>query len=246
VAWLDAQGKVHLFVVATGLGGWAASRILHVKQADSATARVNFDSPRLLPLSWLWNLSFLVRGAPLPLADGGMMLPVYFELGIKYPVALRFDSQGGFQGLTRMSRRKDILQPSIVALNGAHWLAFMRDNRLDGTVAVAQTRNAGLDWRDLRDLNLPNPDASIFALAVAPGHFVLAHNSSPKSRQTLDLSESENGTDWERVQTLATGSKPGAEYSYPAMVVADGSLWVSYTDGRERIAWQRFGWVVGP
>jgi hypothetical protein len=27
VAWLDPQGQVHLYVVATGLGGWAAGRI---------------------------------------------------------------------------------------------------------------------------------------------------------------------------------------------------------------------------
>jgi hypothetical protein len=30
------------------------------------------------------------------------------------------------------------------------------------------------------------------------------------------------------------------EYSYPSMAWADGHLWVSYTDHRTRIAWQRF------
>lgn len=37
-----------------------------------------------------------------------MVLPVYFELGLKYPVALRFDAQGAFLGMVRMSTRKHV------------------------------------------------------------------------------------------------------------------------------------------
>lgn len=250
VAWLDGQGNIHLFVVATGWGGWAASRVLQVREqhpvSRSSSAPV-FGAPSILPLGWLWNLSHLVRGAPLPLQDGGMVLPAYFELGIKYPVALRFDAAGGFLGMARMSERKGILQPSVIALNERHWLALMRDNRIEGKIAVAQTGDGGQTWRDLRDLNLINPDASIFAIATGPWQFVLAHNASPKSRQALDLSESGNGIDWSRLQTLAKGDTVtsggatlAAEFSYPAMALADGNLWVSYTDNRSRIAWQRF------
>jgi predicted neuraminidase len=255
VAWLDAQGKVHLYVVTTGLGGWAAARILHLQQMDGGKefSSLSFGQPRVLPLSWLWNTSFLVRGAPLPLEDGGMVLPVYFELGIKFPAALRFDAQGNFLGLTRISTHKSILQPTLMAMNATHWLALMRDNRIDGHIAVAQTGDGGQTWRDLRDLTLSNPDASIFAMPLGPWHFALAHNSSKQTRQVLDLSESGNGIDWVRSLNLATGTTVGegaqaklAEYSYPAMAVADGSLWVTYTDGRERIAWQRFEWKATP
>ena len=253
VAWLDSHGHIHLFVVATGLGGWAAGRIVHLTQVDDASdaAALSFGQPRVLPLSWLWNTSFLVRGAPLPLEDGGMLLPVYFEIGIKYPVALRFDAEGNFQGLTRMSARRHILQPTVMPLNATHWLALMRDNRVDGKIAVSQTADGGQSWRDLPDLALSNPDSSVFTLPLGPGHFLLAHNSSKQSRQVLDLSESVNGIDWTRIQNLASGLMVGtgpdakaAEFSYPAMTLADGSVWVSYTDGRERIAWQRFGWQV--
>lgn len=253
VAWLDAQGRIHLFVVATGLGGWAASRIVHVTQTvdysndPSKPVVLRFDAPSVLPLSWLWNISYLVRGAPLPLDDGGFVLPVYFELGIKSPVALRFDAQAQLLGITRMSGRTGILQPSLIALNPTHWLALMRDNRIDGKIAVVQSTDAGEHWRDLRDLNLINPDASVVALPLGPWQSMLAHNSSPKSRQKLDLSESGNGLDWVRVETIAQGdtavmdgeTKP-AEFSYPAMAWADGSLWISFTDNRQRIAWQRW------
>ena len=69
---------------------------------------------------------------------------------------------------------------------------------------------------------------------------VLAHNSSWRSRTTLDLSRSSNGTDWTLIQRLAHGEIP-AEFSYPAITWADGHAWVSYTDRRQKIAWQRFG-----
>jgi predicted neuraminidase len=241
VAWLDAQGRVHLFVVATGLGGWAAARIVQLRQTQvqQAQGAIKFDVIRVLPLSWWWNTSFLVRTAPLALQDGGMVLPVHFELGIKYPVALRFDAQGNFAGMMRLSTRKHMLQPTLIARDATHWLALMRDQRVPGRITAAQTADGGQHWQDLPDLALTNPDASVAALALAPGHYWLVHNSSAHSRNVLDLNHSADGSAWQRVQTLAQGS--GAdEYSYPALTWADDSLWVSYTDQRRHIAWQRF------
>jgi len=240
VAWLDRQGKVHLFVVATGLGGWAAGRIVHLRQRNEGQdfEQLSFEVVRMLPLSWLWNTSFLVRAAPLALADGGMVLPVYFELGVKYPVALHFDATGAFKGMVRISSQKHLLQPTLLMQSPTHWLALMRDQRLNGKVAAAQTMDSGEHWSDLPSLALDNPDSSVAGLAVAPGQLFLAHNSSPHSREMLDLSGSRQGQSWALVQALAHGD--GAEYSYPALAWADDSLWVSYTDHRQRIAWQRF------
>jgi len=36
VAWLDGSGRINLFVVATGGGGWAASRIVHLRQSSQS------------------------------------------------------------------------------------------------------------------------------------------------------------------------------------------------------------------
>jgi len=241
VAWLDRQGKIHLFVVATGLGGWAAARIVHLRQSNAGQdfAALSFEVVRVLPLSWLWNTSFLVRTAPLTLADGGMVLPVHFELGIKYPVALRFDANGEFKSMVRISRRTHLLQPTLLMVNESHWLALMRDQSPVGKVAVAQTSDSGRHWVDLPDLALVNTDSSVAGLAVAPGHLFLSHNSSPHTRTTLDLSASADGRAWSLAQGLAQGAGSD-EYSYPALAWADDSLWVSYTDQRQRIGWQRF------
>jgi len=255
VAWLDASGRVHVFVVATGLGGWAASRIVHLRQTDASVLgpagkapTLAFEAVRVLPLSWFWNTSFLVRAAPLGLQDGGMVLPVYFELGSSYPVALRFDGQGEFRGMVRMSNRKHLMQPTLLRADALHWLALMRNTGPDRKIAMAQTQDGGLHWSDLPDLDLHNPDSSVAALALSPPgaeaggqRFFLAHNSSPHSRSVLDLSESSDGSVWSLSHTLARGAE-SEEFSYPSMAWADGSVWVSYTDKRQHIAWQRFSY----
>lgn len=244
VGWRDADGRIHLFVVATGLGGWAAGRVLHLQQKGpvSATAAsldaMNFEAVRVLPLSWLWNTSHLVRNAPLPLADGGMVLPLYFELGIKYPVAARFGPTGEFTGLTRLSTRGHVLQPALAMQSGTRWLALLRNHGADPHIAAVGTNDAGQTWHDLPHLNLPNPDAAVAALGLSPQLMVMAYNPSTRGRQRLDLSASANGTDWTTVLALASGDEH-SEFSYPALAWGDDSLWVSYTDQRQRIAWKR-------
>ena len=241
VAWLDASNRVHLFVVATGWGGWAASRILHLVQSGNGNrlSELAFEPVRVLPLSWLWNTSFLVRNAPLRLADGGMVLPAHFEIGAKHPVALRFDKYGEFQGVVRLSQRQHMLQPTLLAQTPDHWVALMRDTRPDGHITAAQTLDGGQHWSDLPDLAETNPDAAVAGLALAAGQSLLAHNTSPHSRAMLDLSASPDGVRWAGVQALAHGLD-GDEFSYPAVAWADQSLWVSYTDHRRSIAWKRF------
>jgi predicted neuraminidase len=248
VAWLDGEGRMHVFVVATGLGGWAASRIVHLRQSEfdntvnatDSSSRLRFHALRELPLSWFWNTSFLVRAAPLDLSDGGMVLPVYFELGHSYPVALRFDRSGEFRGMVRMSDRKHLMQPTLLTLGPQHWLALMRNTSLERKIAAVQTTDGGLRWSDLEDLSLSNPDSSVAGMTLEPQRMVLAHNSLPHSRAVLDLSESSNGRDWRLVRNLARGEEKD-EFSYPAMAWSDDSLWVSYTDRRQGISWQRFG-----
>jgi predicted neuraminidase len=154
-------------------------------------------------------------------------------------VALRFDKSGEFLGFMRLSQRRHVLQPSFLARTPSNWVALMRDTRPEGHITAVQTQDGGQHWRDLPDLALVNPDAAVAGLALAPGHMVLAHNSSPYSRELLDLSASADALQWTPLQALAHGTS-GDEYSYPAMAWADGSLWVSYTDHRRSIAWQRF------
>ena len=73
VAWTDRDSRIHLYVVATGLGGWAASRVAHMVSSDHGAS---FEVKRVLPMSPLFNTSVLVRTNPVGTADGGWWLPV--------------------------------------------------------------------------------------------------------------------------------------------------------------------------
>lgn len=247
VGWRDASGRVHLFVVGTGLGGWAASRIIHLRQqqpSGTPLEQVTFVVQRALPLGWLWNTSHLVRTAPLALADGGMALPVYAELGHKFALLLRFDAQGRWLGQTPIGRNPDRLQPTLLATGPAQWQALMRTQGPAHRIARADSADAGAHWRDAGDLPLANPDASVAALSLRPDWHVLAANLITQGRHRLDLAQGLGPADapWQTLDVLAQGA-PGTEFSYPALAWVDGALWVSYTEQRTRIAWSRWVWA---
>jgi predicted neuraminidase len=168
-----------------------------------------------------------------------MVLPVHFELGIKFPAALRFDDQGRFQGMVRLSQLKHLLQPTLLPQTTQHWIALMRDTRSAGKIGMVQTLDGGKHWSDLPNLPLDNPDAAVAGMALAPGDLLLAHNASVSGRAQLDLSHSTDGLNWTLLHTLEQGA-PHEEFSYPSMVWVDGSLWLSYTVDRQKLAWQRF------
>lgn len=249
VAWADAKGRLHLFVVATGLGGWAASRVVHLTEQ----APMQFKVVRTLPLTALvpaFNTSTLVRTVPLPLLDGGAVLPLYFEIGIKYGVAVRLNADGEMQSITRLTQRRDVLQPTLVAHSPTHWSAFMRDYSPTERVAHAETWDAGAHWQDVGNLSLSNPGASVAALRLSSGDLMLAHNPAGRGREVLLLSTSANQPVAWTTRTLIDGVKAD-EYSYPTLIEvpttdkADAShrsapdVWLSYTHLRKAIAFKQ-------
>lgn len=240
VLWKDINDRLHLFVVGTGPGGWAASRIIHLEQVGDTSRldNIEFKPRQVLPLSWFWNISHLVRNAPLPLVGGGAVLPVYFEVGAKYPVVAMLTASGDFKGMARISSRRNLLQPTLVPINEQNWLAYMRMSGGTQRIAVAETIDGGKHWRDLPDLSLPNPNAAVAALRVGDFH-ALALNPSVNSRGALSLMFSKDGRSWNMAAEIEKGTL-GDEFSYPSMVWADNALWVSYTNRREKISWKRY------
>jgi predicted neuraminidase len=246
VAWADARGRLHLFVVATGLGGWAASRVVHLTEQ----APMQFKVERTLPLTALvpaFNTSTLVRTVPMPLSDGGAVLPLYFEIGIKYGVAVRLNAEGEMQSITRITQRREVLQPTLVAHSPTHWSAFMRDYSPTEMVAHSETLDAGKHWQDVGNLSLSNPGASIAALRLSSGGLMLAHNPAGRGREVLLLSTSANQPLSWTTRTLIDGVKAD-EYSYPTLIeVPQGAaasstppdVWLSYTHMRKAIAFKQ-------
>lgn len=244
VAWTSRDGKIHLYVVATGLGGWAAARVVHLV---SATEGASFEVKRVLPMSPLFNTSVLVRTSAVGLADGGWWLPLYFEIGIKYPMLMAFGPDGEPTGLARIGARTTTLQPAIVPVSGTEVRAWMRDASDERRVQHAWSRDGGANWKDLPPLELNNDSTSVAALRLASGDFLMLHNhvrAGGSSRSTLRLSLSKDGRTWRTVTDIASGAA-GDEFSYPTMQQVGKELHVTYTHQRQAIAHHRFRVSIG-
>lgn len=235
VAWASSDGQINLFVVATGLGGWAASRVVQLVSSDDGK---NFTVKRLLPMSPLFNTSMLVRSTPVGLADGGWLLPAYFEMGIKYSLMLAFDQSGDPRWISRIGSRISTLQPTIVPISSSEVHAWMRDSSKEQRVQQARSSDGGANWDDLPPLDLPNQSTSLSALRLSNGSIALLHNHvlpGGSDRNVLRLSVTDDTRHWSRVIDVAQGSA-GEEYSYPDLHQIGSELHITYTSRREAIA----------
>ena len=231
VGWVDRTGKVHLFAVATGLGGWSASRIVHLVSGDSGHT---FTPMRVLPLSPFFNTSNLVRAPVVPLDDGGALLPLHFEIGNKYPLALRVSASGHPRELTRMAADGEALQPDVVPLDSLRAIALLRDRGDARTMKLLSTSDGGRSWVDQGATNLANPNSSVAGMRLPSGIMVAVVNTSPEGRHDLAIAASSTGHDWRIIHMIEAGVE-NEEFSYPALLLEDGRLHVTYTHRRQSI-----------
>lgn len=131
-----------------------------------------------------------------------------------------------------------IIQPTIVAAADGTLVMFCRSRTL-GRVVRATSRD-GRAWSAAEAIDLPNPNSGIDAVSLEDGRIVLVYNHTGRGRTPLNVAVSSDlGLSWEPGPVLEDG--PG-EYSYPAVVRGtDGTLHVTYTWRRERIAYATFG-----
>ncbi|WP_432378094.1 exo-alpha-sialidase [Duganella sp. P38] len=239
VAWTGADGTVHLYVVATGLGGWAASRVVQLQSTDEGAT---FTVRRVLPMSPVFNTSVLVRSSPVGLAGGGWWLPVYFEIGHKYPMLVSFDANGDPQRLTRIGERTRSLQPTLVPVNNNEVRAWMRDAAKDDSVVQqAISHDGGVTWADMGPTSIKNLGTSLAVLRLDSGSLLMLRNDGTNrdtARSTLTLSQSLDGHRWQELTDIVSG-QPGDEFSYPAMYQLGDELHITYTYQRRAIAHHR-------
>ena len=239
VAWTAADGTLHLYVVATGLGGWAAARLVQMQSHDQGAT---FTVKRVLPMSPLFNTSTLVRSAPVALADGSWWLPAYFEIGYKYPMLVSFNAQGEPQRVTRIGTRTRSLQPSLVSISPTEVRAWMRDDDVSRRVQQAVSRDGGQTWSDLDATALFNDSTALSVLRLPNGSLLMLHNREDidgSARSALTLSLSTDARNWRPLLDVVDG-EAGDEFSYPAMYLAGDELHITYTYQRRAIAHHQY------
>ncbi|MDP2793158.1 MAG: sialidase family protein [Sulfurisoma sp.] len=226
----DSKGRLHLWFVAVGYGGWAGSSINHAISTDGGQ---NWGTAQRLITSPFWNLSTLVRTPPLALTDGGWGLPAYHEFAAKHSEWLRLDAQGRVLDKARIPGSQQTLQPAVAALDATRALAMMRDTGPANRIRMAVSNDSGLTWQDTRATALPNPNASVALLRINDGRLLLAWNPQAANRNKLALALSHDaGQSWSAPR-LIEDAAGGEEFSYPALLQGrNGTIHLAYT-------WQR-------
>ncbi len=234
VLHVDRSGYVHLFVTSVAIGGWATAMIEHFRSADGGQ---RFEHQQRLPLSPLLNLSHLVRAPAIALKGGGFILPVYFELGAKYGVLLRFDAEGRFVHRERMDGPAHLLQPWPVVHDERLVEFYLRDASPDDP----RVWLARLDRSEpTRALLIKNPDSAIAAIPSFDGASWLVRNPEAKGRESLVLQRLNALQQPTETLVLAKG-REGDEFSYPVIVQTDdGRIHILYTDRRKTFAHRVF------
>lgn len=181
-----ADGRLHLYVVAVSLGGWAGSSITRLVSDDEGE---RWHSPRRLVTSPFLNLGTLVKGRPVAFPDGRVGLPVYHELIERFPEWLVLDADGGVQSRVRLPGSIDNLQPVLRVFDERRAELLMR-HAADGTparITRSHTVDGGRSWSAVEATGLPNPNAAVGVLVRRGGDALLVFNDTETGRGNLSL-----------------------------------------------------------
>ena len=126
------------------------------------------------------------------------------------------------------------IQPAIVRLPDGRLRMFVRTTERIGKIAMADSKDGGRTWTELRNTTLPNPNSGLDAVSLKDGRILMIYNDTASGRSPLNLAVSPDGETWQMFRKLE--DTPGGEFSYPAIIQAqDGSIHAVYTWNRKRI-----------
>ena len=238
VAHLDDRGRLWLIFVSVSVGGWATSALNVMVSEDGGET---FGPARRLTTSPFFNVSTLVRGRPVPMRDGSVTVPVYHEFMGKFAELLLLRADGVVLNKSRLSTRRQHIQPALVPSDSTTADAFMRCYGCpDRKMHYVTTKDAGLTYTRPQPTNLPNWGSSVAAVGLPEGDLLLVYNHSDHdgARNVLSMAVSGGAPgEFRRFHDLENAEPDkGRRFSYPAML-RDGRGWthIAYTYDRRFI-----------
>ena len=241
------DSRLHLWFVSVALGGWAGSSLNHAVSSDGGAT---WSPATKLQTSPFLNISTLGRAPPVPLADGGLGLPVYHEFVAKHGEWLRLAPDGGIVDKVRMVQARRTLQPAVAVFDETHALAILRDGGGGGPgqIRAATSADSGLHWPAAAALPLPNPTSSVALLRLHSGRLLIAGNGAGNRNELLLWLSDDAGKPWRLARTAESDADELVEFSYPALLQGgDGRIHLAYTWRRQGIKHAVFSeaWLDG-
>ncbi|MGE8186847.1 sialidase family protein [Pseudomonas sp. NPDC086278] len=208
------DNRLWLFYVSVSVGGWAGSAINAMVSDDLGRT---WSPPRQLITSPFFNISTLVRAAPVFHADGSIGLPIYHEFLGKFAEYLYLSADGVVIDKFRISRGTNALQPTIVPQDGRRAVAMLRyAGNTHHRVLASRTEDAGQTWSEPYPLAPANPNSSLAAVGMPGDGVLVALNDLRDGRFKLSLYGTNAGlTDWRNLAELDQSPDPAGKAFAP-------------------------------
>jgi predicted neuraminidase len=178
------------------------------------------------------RLGWMTRLHPIMTSDNRMMLGLYSDV---WNCSLAAFTEDGGQTWSFsepiITYAFGNIQPAFAKRSDGTIVAFMRDNGIPKKIRRAESKDNGVTWGEVTELDIPNPGSSVDVVALKNGHWVLLCNDQPEGRHRLTayLSTDEGNT-WTAKRPLEDFAPDKGSGSYPSIIqAADGTIHCTYS-----------------
>jgi len=174
------------------------------------------------------RLGWQPRCKPTVLPSGRILLPLYSDTFSISLMAVS-DDDGAHWYASKPLMGFGNIQPAVLRRNDGTLVAYMRENGPRRKIRVCESKDDGITWGPVGELELANPGSGVDAVRLKNGNWVLAYNDRTSGRNSLAASVSKDeGRTWSATRHLENHEK--GSYHYPAIIQgSDETIHVVYS-----------------
>lgn len=169
------------------------------------------------------------RIKPAFLPGGRILMPLYSD-GYNFSLMAISDDNGETWKPSLPVVGRGNIQPSVLRKKDGTLVAYMRDNGdAPGRILKSTSADNGYTWSACVKTELPNSGASVDAVVLNDGRWLIIYNDLEDGRYRLAVSISDDeGTTWKYTRHLENNKEGG--FAYPCLIQArDGRIHASYS-----------------
>jgi predicted neuraminidase len=176
------------------------------------------------------RLGWMTRLHPIMVSDTKMLLGLYTDVFSVSLVAMTED-WGKTWTFSEPIVGLGNIQPSLVMKKDGTIVAMMRENGLQRHIRRSFSKDGGMTWSAVENMEIPNPGSSVECIGLANGNWVLVCNDTERGRHSLCafLSDDEGAT-WKWKRHLELWQPEQGSASYPSVMQSkDGMIHATYS-----------------
>jgi arylsulfatase A-like enzyme/predicted neuraminidase len=197
----------------------------------------------------LSRLGWQPRCKPTVLQSGRVLLPLYSDTYSAGLMAIS-DDGGKTWAASQPLAGFGSIQPAVLEKKDGTLVAYMRENGVFKKVRACESKDGGVTWGGVYSTALPNPGSGLDAVRLASGNWLLIYNDTPRGRNSLAVSLSDDeGKTWRWTRHLE--KHDAGSYHYPAIIQAKNggvhAVYSYFVPGGKSMKHARFteAWVKG-